>query len=145
MLFKASCTILSKSRLEALRENLTSPRPNWFAANAVLQAEMEFPGDGYYCGLALLWLQDKQQVNLMHSDYDDLARKFGTGRTCVILTNSLRERYYDRIVPEQSSREELAAYAGDDAGADGLRQAAQWLKDCLGKAVGDQAAVVLIG
>ena len=139
MLFVASCTLLPVAVLEALRPGASS------VASGALPP---FAGDGFYCGMALLWLRERMMLDLLHSDYDDLARRLGSGQVCLVFTAAHRDRFYDLIEPENYSLEELAQYAsasGDPEAGKGMQAALRWLKECLGQIAEDQAALLMIG
>ena len=148
MLFTASCTYLSRSRLQAIRENLASRRPSPFVLSELDQPELSFTGEGFYCGLAMLWLMEKKEANLMVSEYDDLARQLGAGRTCVILTQAHRERYAALLEAKDHKPEELARdynVQGDPKAGPTMLAAVQWFRKCLEGVDEDRVAVVTIG
>ncbi|MGQ9778693.1 MAG: hypothetical protein ACUVRM_02280 [Bacillota bacterium] len=146
MFFVASCTLLPVTVLEALRLGVSSASD--FLPPLRASALPPFAGDGFYCGMALLWLRERMMLDLLSSDYDELARRLGSGRVCVVFTAAHRERFYDLLAPEEYPLEELARYAsasGSPEAGEGMRAAIRWLKDCLGQIGEDQAAVLLIG
>ncbi|NLG84280.1 MAG: hypothetical protein GX493_06670 [Firmicutes bacterium] len=146
MIFEASCLLLPLEVLEALQRGFSpssGPFPSLEASSLP-----PFAGDGFYCGMALLWLRERMMLDLLCSDYDDLARRLGAGRVCVVFTPAHRERFYDLLVPDEYPLGELALYAstsGAPEAGEGMRAAIRWLKECLGRVGEDRAAIVLIG
>jgi len=146
----ASCSLLSRASLEKIRAQMREGRSGQnllFALNFERAPLPDFPGDGFHCGMALLWLNERRKVNLMRSEYDDVMKQLFAGRNCMLLTADHRERYQSQIVPEDFSTDDLESYTG--AGEDSLefremREALRWLKECLGQVGEDQVAMVSI-
>lgn len=147
MFFVASCTLLPLSVLEAIRSGVSSADsgPSPIITSSPL---LSFADDGFYCGMALLWLRERMRLDLLHSEYDDVARRVGSGRVCLVFTAAHRECFYDLIEPANYPLEELAGYvsaSGDPEAGKGMQAALHWLKECLGKIAEDQAALLIIG
>lgn len=143
----ASCALLPRASLEKIRAQMREGKSGQnllFALNLERTELPAFAGDGFHCGMALLWLNERMQINLMRSEYDDVMKGLFAGRTCVLLTGEHRRLYHDRIDPEACPQEDQDLYGRGADGSASLREALQWLKECLGRIEDDQVAMVSI-
>ena len=158
----AHCTLIPILKLNALRIAAV-PKKSWFSRREkdtfydFLDANgtpcLEFEGGGYYCVMALTWLEEKKNIDLMKSEHNDLAHFLSETRegACFILTKSVRDRYLEFISPDENSAQELTRYfeefneQEDPDSGQGIIDAIKWLKDCLDRINEGQVGILMIG
>ena len=110
----ASFIKLPKSALEGLRNSAASGTDyDYLIANGREVAEYRW--SGYVLATLLPYLQQKHQIDLMKSEYDELAAFLtnATGATHFIFTPSQRAAYLDRLESGSFSEEEMRQYFND--------------------------------
>jgi hypothetical protein len=107
----ASFIKLPKSALEGLRNSATSgTHHDYLSANGREIAEYRW--SGYVMVTLLPYLEEKHQIDLMKSEYDDLAAFLTntTSATHFIFTPSQRTAFLNRLEPKLFSEKEMRQY-----------------------------------
>jgi hypothetical protein len=109
--------------------------------------------NGFYCVMALTWLQEIAEVDLMKSSHDDLATFLSDARqaSCFILTQEHSDGLADSIEPESYSAGELTEYfkefneLDDPESGKGMIDSMAWLKTCLRQVNAGHVGILMIG
>ena len=107
----ASFIKLPKSALEGLRNAAVAGTDNdYLSVNGHEVAEYRW--SGYVLATLLPYLEEKHQIDLMKSEYDELAAFLTntTGATHFILTPSQRSEFLNRLEPRSFSEEKMRQY-----------------------------------
>jgi hypothetical protein len=107
----ASFIQLPKSALAGLREAATSGTDHdYLSANGRKVAEYRW--SGYVLATLLPYLAHKHQIDLMKSEYDELAGFLtnSTGATHFIFTSGQRATFGGRLEPKSFSEDEMRQY-----------------------------------
>jgi hypothetical protein len=107
----ASFIKVSKSGLDGLRNAAGNGTDcDYLIANGHDVAEYRW--SGYVLGTLLPYLQEKHQIDMMKSEYDELAAYLTntTGTTHFIFTPSQRTAFLKRLEPKSFSEEEMCQY-----------------------------------
>ena len=107
----ASFVKLPKSALEGLRNAAAGGTDHdYLSANGREVAEYRW--SGYVLATLLPYLEEKHQIDLMKSEYDELAAFLTktTGATHFIFTPGQRTAFLNRLEPKSFSEEEVRQY-----------------------------------
>ena len=127
----ASFTKIPRTSLDGLRQAVAKGDFENFSQQHG-KSVTDYEWSGFILATLLLYLAG-QQIQLMKSEYDELATFLSQGlqATCFIFTNTHREAYIDKLTPESFSEQKLCDYfnefnasAEPDAGRpmlDGIR------------------------
>jgi len=107
----ASFTKVPTSALEGLR-NAAASGTGYDYLNANGREVAEYRWSGYVLATLLPYLQQKHQIDLMKSEYDELAAFLTntTGATHFIFTPIQRTAFLNRLEPRSFSEEEMRQY-----------------------------------
>jgi hypothetical protein len=116
----ASFTLLAKSALTEL-QSAAVPKKTWFGK--VKDGYLDFlrtkgteaaryQYSGYVLGTLLPYLKQKRQIDLMHSEHDEIVAYLTKARSAThfFLTNRHRASYQSALAPDGFSQKELADY-----------------------------------
>ena len=107
----ASFIKVPKSALEGLRAAAASGKDyDYLKANG--RSVAQYRWSGYVLATLLPYLQQKHQIDLMKSEYDELADSLtdATGCTHFIFTASQRSAFLNRLDPKLFSEDEMRQY-----------------------------------
>ncbi|HTE17448.1 MAG TPA: hypothetical protein VK689_03580 [Armatimonadota bacterium] len=137
----ASFTLLSSAALRGLRDAAVPRKRSWFQRPqdtfhdylekhgreiAVLQLS------GWVLHTALDYLQERHQIDLMHSEHDELARYLSEerGASYFVLTPAQSVGYIQRLDPKDFGEDELRAYFNEFY-EDDQPDAGKWMLECI--------------
>lgn len=107
----ASFRKLPKSALEGLRNAaIGGTHSTYISANG--REVAQYPWSGYVLVTLLPYLDEKHQIDLMKSEYDELAAFLTqtTGATHFIFTASQRNAFLNRLEPRSFSEKDMRQY-----------------------------------
>jgi hypothetical protein len=157
----AACTILPIGKFQALKEAAVPRRAGLFRRprdgfQDFLHAEgtalPDLTVDGYYLITALTWLDEKKGVDLMQSEFQELASFLcdARGAYCAFLTPALLDEFRVGVDLGECEPEELGRYfeefneQQDPDSGQGMLQALHWLKECLEKTDSQRTGLLVV-
>jgi hypothetical protein len=109
----ASFTKLPKTSLDGLRQATAMGNfDSFLEQHGTSVANYEYSG---FILATLLPYLDEQQIQLMKSEHDELAKFLcqTLGATCFIFTDAQRQAYVGKLVPESFSEQKLCDYCNE--------------------------------
>ena len=157
----ASCTLLPVDQLDTFRKAAVPTKRGLFRRpkdkfyeflNAVGAPCSDLEVSGFYCVMALTWLEEKANINLLKSSHAELATFLSETRqvSCFILTKAHRDHLLDSITPESYSAPELTLYfkefneQDDPDSGNGMIDSMIWLKTCLRQVDANHIGILII-
>lgn len=159
----ASCTIIPLAKIVQLRD-LAVPKRTGFLFRKIkdyyydfIKKEgtslPDFDGVGFYCIMALAWLEEDNNIDLMKSEYNELASFLSKVRRepTFVLTKDLSDKFADVIRPNEYDNKKLTQYfrefneRDDPHAGQGMIAAITWLKNCLSRMESTSIGLLTIG
>jgi hypothetical protein len=158
----ADFRLIETSKLNALRDNAEikieknffsrkTTDNYWEYLNSNSKKLKDFGYSGYIFANLLIFLAENKGVDLLKSEYDDIANSIVEKRqnSTVILTYQQRQAYLDKLHPDKFNTEELIAFNKDFSDDDGPELAKaeiegiRTLRDSLSQLTGEDQVVLL--
>src|SRR3954469_13348038 len=110
----ATFTQLPKTALDELRRAATPGTYDKFLEQRGRKVA-DYKWSGYVLATLLPYLEEQHQIDLMHSEQDELAGFLTDtlGSTHFIFTQAQRQAYLDKLAPELFSEQRLRDYANE--------------------------------
>lgn len=141
MTSSATFTCLPKAAVAGLREAAAPQRRGWFrpaedGVPAYLREHgrevAQYSGPGVVVATALCYLEEQHQMDLMRSEYDQLAQDLSEqrGATYFFLTEQHRNLYEKRLSPAELDAVALRDYF-NEFNQESVSAAGDWMKEAM--------------
>ena len=158
----ADFRLIETSKLNDLRENAEIKIEKKLFSKKVLDKYWDyldsnskkledFEGSGYIFGNLLVFLDEKKGIDLLKSDYDEIANSIVEKRqsSVFILTFDHRQKYLDKLNPDNFSLDELITFNTEFSEDNDMEfakaeiEAIKLLRDNLNLLTGDNNVILL--